>query len=154
MRDAAFCFWHNPATAEEVTEDGAAIAAGPRHTQGQLHGGRLACARWARGTQRLAWLDAHRQVDDACGRAPRLSVRTYTRRVNPNPPYLATIVIAVLLMVVGLSLEGSLFSIAALNQVLGDALAVVGVKATQELARILIIASPTLLIIGSLVRGM
>ena len=74
--------------------------------------------------------------------------------MNPNPPYLATIVIAVLLMVVGLSLEGSLFSIAALNQVLGDALAVVGVKATQELARILIIASPTLLIIGSLVRGM
>jgi hypothetical protein len=62
-------------------------------------------------------------------------------------------VIAVLLMVVGLSLEGSLFSIAALNQMLGDALAVVGVKATQELARILVIASPTLLIIGSLVRG-
>jgi hypothetical protein len=73
--------------------------------------------------------------------------------VKPNPPYFATIVIAVLLMVVGLSLEGSLFSIAALNQVLGDALAVVGVKATQELARILIIASPTLLIVGSLVRG-
>ena len=74
--------------------------------------------------------------------------------MNPNPPHLATIVIAVLLMVVGLSLEGSLFSIAPLNQVLGDALAVVGVKATHELARILIIASPTLLIIGSLVRGM
>ena len=74
--------------------------------------------------------------------------------MKPNPPYLATIVIAVLLMVIGLSLEGSLFSIAPLNQVLGDALAVVGVKATHELARILIIASPTLLIIGSLVRGM
>jgi hypothetical protein len=73
--------------------------------------------------------------------------------MNPNPPYFATIVIAVVLMVIGLSLEGSLFSIAALNQVLGDALAVVGVKATQEFARILIIASPTLLIIGSLVRG-
>jgi hypothetical protein len=73
--------------------------------------------------------------------------------VNPNPPYLATIVIAVLLMVVGLSLEGSLFSIAALNHVIGDALAAVGVKATHELARILIIASPTLLIVGSLVRG-
>jgi hypothetical protein len=55
--------------------------------------------------------------------------------------------------VIGLSLEGSLFSIATLNQVVGDVLAVVGVKATQELARILIIASPTLLIIGSLVRG-
>jgi hypothetical protein len=73
--------------------------------------------------------------------------------MSPNPPYLATIVIAVVLMVIGLSLEGSLFSIAALNQVLGDALAVVGVKATHEFARILIIASPTLLIIGSLVRG-
>lgn len=73
--------------------------------------------------------------------------------MKPNPPYLATVVIAVLLMVIGLSLEGGLFSIAPLNQVLGDALAVVGVRATQELARILIIASPTLLIIGSLVRG-
>jgi hypothetical protein len=80
-------------------------------------------------------------------------MRTYTRGMNPNPPYLATVVIAVLLMVVGLSLEGSLFSIGILNQALGDVLAVVGVKATQELARILIIASPTLLIIGSLVRG-
>jgi hypothetical protein len=73
--------------------------------------------------------------------------------MKPNPPYMATVVIAVLLIVIGLSLEGSLFSIAALNQVLGDALAVVGIRATQELARILIIGSPTLLIIGSLVRG-
>jgi hypothetical protein len=74
--------------------------------------------------------------------------------VKPNPPYLATVVIAVLLMVVGLSLEGSLISFAALNQVVGDALAAVGVKASEELARIMIIASPTLLIIGSLVPGM
>jgi hypothetical protein len=73
--------------------------------------------------------------------------------VKPNPPYLATIVIAVVLMVIGLSLQGSLFSVAPLNQVVGDALATVGVKASQELARILIIASPTILIIGSLVPG-
>lgn len=73
--------------------------------------------------------------------------------MKPNPPYMATVVIAVILMVIGLSLEGSLFSIAPLNQVLGDLLAVVGVRGTQELAHILIIASPTLLIIGSLVRG-
>ncbi len=66
---------------------------------------------------------------------------------------MATVVIAVVLMVIGLSLEGSLFSIAPLNQVVGDVLAVVGIKATQELGRILIIASPTLLIIGSLVKG-
>jgi hypothetical protein len=32
-------------------------------------------------------------------------------------------------------------------------LGVIGIKASQELARILIIASPTLLIIGSLVKG-
>ena len=73
--------------------------------------------------------------------------------MKPNPPYLATVVIAVLLMVIGLSLEGGLFSIAPLNQVLGDALSAVGIKVSQEFARILIIASPTLLIIGSLVRG-
>jgi hypothetical protein len=73
--------------------------------------------------------------------------------VKPNPPYMATVVIAILLMVIGLSLEGSLFSIAPLNQVLGDVLGVIGIKASQELARILIIASPTLLIIGSLVKG-
>jgi hypothetical protein len=74
--------------------------------------------------------------------------------VKPNPPYLATVVIAVILMVIGLSLEGSLFSIAALNQVVGDVLAVVGVRATQELGRILMIVAPVLLIVGSLTRGM
>ena len=82
-----------------------------------------------------------------------LNEPTYTRRVRPNPPYLATVVIAVFLIVIGLSLDGTLFSIAALNQVVADALAVIGVRASQEFARILIIASPTLLIIGSLVRG-
>jgi hypothetical protein len=73
--------------------------------------------------------------------------------VKPNPPYLATIAIAVVLMVIGLSLEGTLISIAPLNQAVGDALGAVGVKASHEVARILIVASPTLLIIGSLVRG-
>jgi hypothetical protein len=73
--------------------------------------------------------------------------------MKPNPPYVATVVIAVLLILIGLSLEGSLFSIAALNQLLGDVLAAVGVKVTLGLAHLLIIASPTLLIIGSLVRG-
>ena len=73
--------------------------------------------------------------------------------MKPNPPYLATVVIAVLVMVIGLSLEGSVISFGTLNQVVGDALAVVGVKASEELARIMIIGSPTLLIIGSLVPG-
>jgi hypothetical protein len=74
--------------------------------------------------------------------------------VKPNPPYLATVVIAVILMVIGLSLEGSLFSIAALNQVIGDVLALVGVRATQELGRILMVVAPALLIVGSLTRGL
>ena len=73
--------------------------------------------------------------------------------MKPNPPYMATIVIAVVLMVIGLSLEGSLISVASLNQAVGDALATVGIKASQELARLMIVASPTLLIIGSLVPG-
>jgi hypothetical protein len=74
--------------------------------------------------------------------------------VRPNPPYLATVVIAVILMVIGVSLEGSLFSIAPLNQVVGDVLALVGVTATQEIGRILMIVAPVLLIVGSLTRGL
>jgi hypothetical protein len=73
--------------------------------------------------------------------------------MKPNPPYIATVVIAIVLIVIGLSLEGSLFSIAALNHAVGEVLAAVGVKANAALADLLIIASPTLLIIGSLVRG-
>ena len=74
--------------------------------------------------------------------------------MSPNPPYFATVIIAVVLMVLGLSLEGSLFSVAVLNQLVGDGLAAVGIAAGAEVVgRILIIASPTLLIIGSLVRG-
>jgi hypothetical protein len=73
--------------------------------------------------------------------------------VKPNPPYMATVVIAVVLMVIGLSLEGSLFSIAALNDVIVNVLTAVGVAASEQLARLLNIAAPTLLIIGSLVRG-
>ena len=74
--------------------------------------------------------------------------------MKPNPPYMITVVVAVVLMVIGISLEGSLFSIAALNQVVGDALAVVGISVGEEFARILIIASPALLILGSLVKGL
>jgi hypothetical protein len=74
--------------------------------------------------------------------------------VKPNPPYLATVVIAVILMVIGVSLEGSLFSIAPLNQVVGDLLAVGGVRATQEIGRILMVFAPALLIVGSLTRGL
>jgi hypothetical protein len=75
------------------------------------------------------------------------------RHVKTNPPYLATVVIAIVLMAIGLSLEGSLFSVPAVNQLVGDVLAAVGIGATPELGRVLIVASPTLLIVGSLFRG-
>lgn len=73
--------------------------------------------------------------------------------MTTNPPYLATVVVAIVLMVVGLSLEGSLFSIAGLNQVVDQVLAVIGMDANREIGRVLIVASPTLLIVGSLFRG-
>jgi len=78
----------------------------------------------------------------------------YTRAVKPNAPYMATIVVAVVLMVLGLSLEGSLFAIAPLNDVLASLLKAVGIAAGEGFAHLLIIASPTLMIVGSLVRGL
>ena len=74
--------------------------------------------------------------------------------MKPNPPYLATVVVAILLMIVGLSLEGSLFSIAALNQVVDQVLGVIGMDANEQIGRVLIVAAPTLLILGSLIRGL
>jgi hypothetical protein len=74
--------------------------------------------------------------------------------VTPNPPYLATVGVAILLMVVGLSLEGSLFSVAAINQVADQVLGVIGMDATRDVGRVLIVAAPTLLIVGSLFRGL
>jgi hypothetical protein len=67
---------------------------------------------------------------------------------------MATVVVAVVLMVIGLSLEGSLFSIAALNDVVASLLKTVGIAVGEGFAHLLIIAAPTLLIVGSLVRGL
>ena len=77
----------------------------------------------------------------------------YSRDVRPNPPYLLTIGIAIVLMVVGLSLEGSLFRIAELNSVVGQLLEPIGIAANRELGRILVVAAPALLIVASLVPG-
>jgi hypothetical protein len=73
--------------------------------------------------------------------------------VRPNPPYLLTIGIAIVLMVVGLSLEGSLFRVAELNSVVGQLLQPIGVAANRDLGRILVVAAPALLIVASLVPG-
>jgi hypothetical protein len=73
--------------------------------------------------------------------------------VRPNPPYLATIVAAIVLMVVGLSLEGSLFRVGELNSVVAQLLQPLAVAANRELGRILVVAAPALLIVASLVPG-
>lgn len=67
---------------------------------------------------------------------------------------MATVVVAVVLMVIGLSLDGSLFAIPAINDVVAKLLATVGIAASEGFAHLLIVASPTLLIAGSLVRGL
>jgi hypothetical protein len=74
--------------------------------------------------------------------------------VRPNAPYLATIVIALLLMIVGLSLEGSLIRIAELNSIVAQLLQPVGIAASREIGRVLVVAAPALLIVGSLVTGL
>jgi hypothetical protein len=73
--------------------------------------------------------------------------------MTPNPPYFATVIVAVVLMIVGLSLEATLFSVPAVNQIADQVLGLIGLDATRQVGRVLIVASSTLLIIGSLVRG-
>jgi hypothetical protein len=74
--------------------------------------------------------------------------------VQPNPPRLITIVIAAILLVVGLSLEGSVLSLPQVNQLVSDLLRQVDVGLAREtLARLAIVASPLLMILGSLLRG-
>jgi hypothetical protein len=75
--------------------------------------------------------------------------------VAPNPPRMITVVIAVILLIVGVSLEGSVLAIPQLNQLVTDVLKQIDLGIAREtLARLLIIAGPVLLILGSLVRGL
>lgn len=67
---------------------------------------------------------------------------------------MATVVIAIVLMVLGLSLDGSLFAIAPLNDVIASLLNTVGIAAGEGLGHLLMIVAPTLLIVGSVVRGL
>jgi len=67
---------------------------------------------------------------------------------------MATVVIAVVLMVIGVSLDGTLFAIAPLNDVVASLLKTVGIAAGEGFAHLLMVAAPTLVIVGSLVRGL
>ena len=74
--------------------------------------------------------------------------------MRPNAPYLVTIIVAIVLMVVGLSLEGSLLRIPQVNDLVAQLVQPIGIAANRELGRILVVASPALLVVASLVPGL
>jgi hypothetical protein len=68
--------------------------------------------------------------------------------VNPNPPRYVTLAIAVILFIIGLA--GTLVPIPAV----ADLLHIVRLDLTKTVAWICLALAPTLLILGSLVRGL
>lgn len=74
--------------------------------------------------------------------------------MRPNPPRMITVVTAILLLVAGLSIEGSILSIPGLNDLIADLSRQFDVRVTEQLARAAIVGSPVILILGSLLRGL
>jgi len=68
--------------------------------------------------------------------------------VRPNPPTYLTVAVAAILFIIGLA--GTLVPIPAV----ADLLALIRIDLTRTLAWICLALAPTLLIIGSLVRGL
>ena len=75
--------------------------------------------------------------------------------MRPNPPRMITVLIAILLLVIGLSL--TLVPIGPLNELLAQyvnpTLAGYGFGVDRDLGYICLAAAPTLLVIGSLLPG-
>jgi len=74
--------------------------------------------------------------------------------MRPNPARLITVLAAVLLLVAGLSVDGSILSIPGLNDLIAVLSRQFDVRITDQLARAAIVGSPVLLILGSLLRGL
>ena len=68
--------------------------------------------------------------------------------MNPNPPRYVTVAIAVILFIIGLA--GTLVPIPAV----ADLLQIVRIDLTRTVAWICLALAPTLLIVGSLVKGL
>jgi hypothetical protein len=68
--------------------------------------------------------------------------------VNPNPPRYVTVAVAVILFIIGLA--GTLVPIPAF----ADLLQMVRIDLTKTVAYICLFLAPTLLILGSLVKGL
>ena len=75
-------------------------------------------------------------------------------RLKPNPPRLITVVVAIVLGVIGFVFLWPVEPLVPLLDPIGVLLGVVGVTFDRQVAALLLAACPTLLVIGSLVRGL
>ena len=75
-------------------------------------------------------------------------------RFKPNAPRLITVVIALILGVIGFVFLWPVEPLVPLLNPIRDVLAAVGLKFDQQLASLALAACPTLLAVGSLVRGL
>ena len=75
-------------------------------------------------------------------------------RLKPNPPRLITVVVALILGVIGFVVLWPIEPLVPLLDPIDSVLGVVGLTLDRQLASLALAACPTLLAIGSLVRGL
>jgi hypothetical protein len=75
-------------------------------------------------------------------------------RLKPNAPRLITVVIALILGVIGFVFLWPVEPLVPMLNPIRDVLGAVGLKLDHQLASLALAACPTLLAVGSLVRGM
>ena len=74
-------------------------------------------------------------------------------RLRPNPPRLITVVVALALGVIGFVFAWPVEPLAPLLDPVRSVLGIVGLTLDRELAYLMLFACPTLLVVGSLLRG-
>ena len=74
-------------------------------------------------------------------------------RLKPNAPRLITVVIALILGVIGFVVLWPAEPLVPLLNPIRDVLGAVGLRLDRQLASLALAACPTLLVVGSLVRG-
>ncbi len=75
-------------------------------------------------------------------------------RLKPNPPRLITVVVALVLGVLGFVFLWPVEPLVPLLDPIRDVLGAIGVTLDRQLASLVLAACPTLLVVGSLVRGL
>ena len=74
-------------------------------------------------------------------------------RLKPNPPRLVTVVVAIVLGVIGFVFLWPVAPLVPFLDPIRDVLHAVGLTLDRQLASLALAACPTLLVVGSLVRG-